>query len=92
VSDNDRARFLQRIRSTVDERCQKQMINELDIVVRENACPYIVQFYGALFKEVSRTVPRRRHVAFVRSVQGRLLDLHGTIGHVARSFLQVRLS
>ena len=29
------------------------MLNELDIVMRENACPHIVQFYGALFKEVS---------------------------------------
>lgn len=27
------------------------MLNELDIVMRENTCPYIVQFYGALFKE-----------------------------------------
>lgn len=42
---------VKRIRSTVDERCQKQMLNELDFVVRENTCPYIVQFYGALFKE-----------------------------------------
>ncbi|CAF4693681.1 unnamed protein product [Rotaria sp. Silwood1] len=40
-----------RIRSTVDERCQKQMIKELDIVMRDNTCPHIVQFYGALFKE-----------------------------------------
>lgn len=28
------------------------MLNELDIVMRENECPHIVQFYGALFKEV----------------------------------------
>jgi len=27
------------------------MLNELDIVMRENNCPHIVQFYGALFKE-----------------------------------------
>jgi mitogen-activated protein kinase kinase 4 len=27
------------------------MLNELDIVMRENTCPHIVQFYGALFKE-----------------------------------------
>jgi len=27
------------------------MLNELDIVMRENNCPNIVQFYGALFKE-----------------------------------------
>jgi len=42
---------VKRIRSTVDEQCQKQMLNELDIVMRENNCPHIVQFYGALFKE-----------------------------------------
>ncbi|CAF0988106.1 unnamed protein product [Rotaria sordida] len=42
---------VKRIRSTVDERCQKQMLNELDIVMRENTCPHIVKFYGALFKE-----------------------------------------
>lgn len=27
------------------------MLNELDIVMRENTCPHIVIFYGALFKE-----------------------------------------
>jgi len=42
---------VKKIRSTVDERCQKQMLNELHIVMRENNCPHIVQFYGALFKE-----------------------------------------
>jgi mitogen-activated protein kinase kinase 4 len=42
---------IQRIRSTVDVQCQKQMLNELEIVMLENVCPYIVQFYGALFKE-----------------------------------------
>jgi hypothetical protein len=49
--------FIQRIRSTVDERCQKQMLIELDIVMRENTCPHIIQFYGALFEEVS--IPNR---------------------------------
>jgi hypothetical protein len=42
--------------STIDERCQKQMLNELDIVMRENTCPDIVLFYGALFKEVDERV------------------------------------
>jgi desulfoferrodoxin (superoxide reductase-like protein) len=46
--------FIQRIRSTVDELCRKQMLNELDIVMKENTCPYIVQFCGVLFKEVRR--------------------------------------
>jgi len=26
---------------------------DLDVVMRSNECPYIVKFYGALFKEVS---------------------------------------
>lgn len=42
---------VKRIQSTVNEQSQKQMLNELDIVMRENNCPHIVQFYGALFKE-----------------------------------------
>jgi len=25
---------------------------DLDVVMKSNECPYIVQFYGALFKEV----------------------------------------
>ncbi len=44
--------YLQRIRSTVDEKEQKQLLMDLDVVMRSNDCPYIVQFYGALFKEV----------------------------------------
>lgn len=44
--------ILQRIRSVVDEKEQRQMLMELDAVMRSNDCPYIVQFYGALFKEV----------------------------------------
>ncbi|KAL5004012.1 hypothetical protein ScPMuIL_017468 [Solemya velum] len=42
---------VKRIRSTVDEREQKQLLMDLDVVMRSNDCPYIVQFYGALFKE-----------------------------------------
>ena len=44
--------FFQRIRSTVDEREQKQLLMDLDVVMRSSDCPYIVQFFGALFKEV----------------------------------------
>ena len=47
---------LQRIRSTVDEREQKQLLKELDVVMLSNDCQYIVQFYGALFREVSRAI------------------------------------
>jgi len=44
--------IVQRIRSTVNEREQKQLLMDLDVVMRSNACPNIVKFYGALFKEV----------------------------------------
>ncbi|XP_035696001.1 dual specificity mitogen-activated protein kinase kinase 4-like isoform X2 [Branchiostoma floridae] len=42
---------VKRIRSTVDEREQKQLLMDLDVVMRSNDCTYIVQFFGALFKE-----------------------------------------
>jgi len=42
---------IKRIRSTVDEKEQKQLLMDLDVVMRSNECPYIVKFYGALFKE-----------------------------------------
>ncbi|XP_077980751.1 dual specificity mitogen-activated protein kinase kinase 4-like isoform X2 [Glandiceps talaboti] len=42
---------VKRIRSTVDEKEQKQLLMDLDVVVRSSDCPYIVRFYGALFKE-----------------------------------------
>lgn len=44
--------LFQRIRSTVDEKEQKQLLMDLDVVMRSSDCPYIVQFYGALFREV----------------------------------------
>lgn len=43
--------MLQRIRSTVDEKEQKQLLMDLEVVMKSNECPCIVQFYGALFKE-----------------------------------------
>lgn len=48
---------MQRIRSTVDEKEQKQLLMDLDVVMRSSDCPYIVQFYGALFREVSWSSP-----------------------------------
>lgn len=45
--------LLQRIRSTVDEKEQKELLMDLEVVMKSNDCPYIVQFYGAIFKEVS---------------------------------------
>ncbi|XP_054564968.1 dual specificity mitogen-activated protein kinase kinase 4 isoform X1 [Eptesicus fuscus] len=46
---------VKRIRSTVDEKEQKQLLMDLDVVMRSSDCPYIVQFYGALFREVIHT-------------------------------------
>ncbi|CAK8689524.1 unnamed protein product [Clavelina lepadiformis] len=42
---------VKRIRSTVDEKEQKQLLMDLDVVMRSSDCPYIVKFYGALFWE-----------------------------------------
>ncbi|XP_072033486.1 dual specificity mitogen-activated protein kinase kinase 4-like isoform X2 [Amphiura filiformis] len=42
---------VKRIRSTVDEREQKQLLMDLDVVKRSSHCQYIIKFYGALFKE-----------------------------------------
>lgn len=42
---------VKRIRSTVDEKEQKQLLMDLDVVMKSNECNFIVQFYGALFKE-----------------------------------------
>lgn len=42
---------VKRIRSTVDEKEQKQLLMDLEVVMRSNDCPCIVQFYGAIFKE-----------------------------------------
>lgn len=50
----DTVMAVKRIRSTVDEREQKQLLMDLEVVMRSNECPCIVQFYGALFKEVKK--------------------------------------
>ena len=54
----------QRIRSTVDEKEQKQLLMDLDVVMRSSDCPYIVQFYGALFREVRLRLPSHTHFLF----------------------------
>ena len=38
------------VRSTVDEKEQKQLLMDLKVVMDSSDCPYIVQFYGAIFK------------------------------------------
>ena len=47
----NRVMAVKRIRSTVDEKEQKQLLMDLDVVMKSNDCNFIVQFYGALFKE-----------------------------------------
>lgn len=47
----DKVMAVKRIRcSTVDEKEQKRIM-DLNVVMKSNDCTYIVQFYGALFKE-----------------------------------------
>jgi hypothetical protein len=41
---------VKRIRSTVDEREQKELM-DLDVVMKSSDCHSIVTFYGAIFKE-----------------------------------------
>ncbi|XP_037923314.1 dual specificity mitogen-activated protein kinase kinase 2 [Hermetia illucens] len=48
---NDMVMAVKRIRSTVDEKEQKQLLMDLEVVMQSNDCNFIVQFYGALFKE-----------------------------------------
>lgn len=83
----------QRIRSTVDEKEQKQLLMDLDVVMRSSDCPYIVQFYGALFREVSWPTrpPALGSSSSPASVclPGRLLDLYGADGYLARQVLQI---
>lgn len=48
----DKLMAVKRIRSTVNEKEQKQLLMDLEVVMKSNDCNYIVQFYGAIFKEV----------------------------------------
>lgn len=36
----------------MDEKEQKQLLMDLEVVMKSNDCIYIVQFFGAIFKEV----------------------------------------
>lgn len=86
---------VKRLRSTVDEREQKQLLMDLEVVMKSNDCPYIVRFYGALFKEVPNLRLVQDHFFhyfnfykfYVYSLfifPGRVLDMHGANGHVTR--------
>ncbi|KFM61155.1 Dual specificity mitogen-activated protein kinase kinase 6, partial [Stegodyphus mimosarum] len=43
---------VKRITATVNTKEQKRLLMDLDISMRSSDCPYTVQFYGALFREV----------------------------------------
>jgi len=45
-------RCLQRITCTFNSQEQKRLLMDLDVNMRTGSCPYAVQFYGALFREV----------------------------------------
>lgn len=42
---------VKRIRASIDEKSQKQLLKELEVVMKTSDCSYIVNFYGAIFKE-----------------------------------------
>lgn len=48
---NENLIVLQRITATVNTQEEKRLLMDLDISMRSSACPYTVQFYGALFRE-----------------------------------------
>merc|ERR1712223_1356732 len=48
---NNRVMAVKRIRSTVDEREQKSLLMDLEVVMKSSDCPCIVTFFGAIFKE-----------------------------------------
>lgn len=83
----------------MDEREQKQLLMDLDVVMRSSDCPYIVQFYGALFREVCSPTLLLEDLARLfsqsasvfLSFSGGLLDMHGAHGYLLRQILQIRL-
>lgn len=44
--------LFQRIAMTVNTLEQKRLLMDLDVSMRSGSCPFTVQFYGALFREV----------------------------------------
>lgn len=42
---------VKRIVLTVNNEEQRRLVMDLDVIMRSTSCPYIVQFYGALFRE-----------------------------------------
>lgn len=52
-NDDPSPLYFQRIRASVDESEQNNMLKELDVVMNSSTCTFIVNFYGAIFEEVS---------------------------------------
>lgn len=50
-SASDTLMAVKKIRSTVDEKEQSQLLMDLQVVMKSNDCTFIVRFFGALFKE-----------------------------------------
>lgn len=69
----------------MDEKEQKQLLMDLDVVMRSSDCPYIVQFYGALFREVGALFPAAAAAALV--LTGLRLSSRATAGSAWSSWL-----
>lgn len=67
----------------MDEKEQKQLLMDLDVVMRSSDCPYIVQFYGALFREVGTLFP----AAAALVLTGLRLSSRATAGSAWSSWL-----
>ena len=50
-SSPNKVMAVKRIRSTVDEKEQKQLLMDLEVVMKSSDCPFIVTFFGAIFQE-----------------------------------------
>ena len=90
---NNRVMAVKRIRSTVDEREQKSLLMDLEVIMKSKGFPSI----GKTFQYVSGD-HQLKSIHYVcsqllrRNIQGRrLLDMHGVDGHQRRQVLQVHL-
>ncbi|KAJ7402102.1 hypothetical protein BTVI_89339 [Pitangus sulphuratus] len=82
---------VKRIRSTVDEKEQKQLLMDLDVVMRSSDCPYIVQFYGALFREFPTCAKEEKVDLYWVSWLSTFLKANSLHGLSGRGFIEVAL-
>ena len=90
---NNQVMAVKRIRSTVDEREQKSLLMDLEVVMKSKGCPFIGNFLSRknIIKSYIFAFQFCSHF-FRRNIQrGRLLDMHGIDGHQFRQVLQVHL-